>query len=85
MSAVYSIGTWDTDAQGFTPQLGLSRSPINCTWRDMLQICRELCQMGYSCHYRRDPNGEHSENDPMVLIERTDGMTLQEILKQWER
>lgn len=85
MTPLYSIGTWCTDTQAYTPQAGLSRSPINCGWRDLLQICRELCQMGYSCHYRRDTNGDHGDNDPSVLIERTDGMAPEEIFKSWER
>jgi hypothetical protein len=85
VNLLYSIGTWDTDAQAYTPQNGLSRSPINCTWRDLLQICRELCRMGYSCHYVRDADGSHDYNDPTVLIERTDGMAPEEIFKSWER
>ncbi len=82
---LYSIGTYDGEAQAFTPQVGLSRYPVNCPWRDLLQICRELCRMGYSCHYRRDPDGGHSDNDPSVLIVRTDGMVPEEIFKSWER
>lgn len=83
--SLYSIGTWDTDACGYTPQVGLSLHPLNVPWTGLLQICRELCRMGYSCHYRRDPDGSHTDNDPTVLIERTDGESEAVILKQWER
>lgn len=53
MSPLYSIGTYDGDAQGYTPQAGLSLYPINVPWRGLLQIMRELCQMGYSVCPRR--------------------------------
>ncbi len=82
---LYSIGTWDTDVCAYTPQVGLSVYPINVPWAGLLQICRELCRMGYSCHYRRDPDGSHPDNDPSVLIERTDGESEAVIFKNWER
>lgn len=87
--AVYSVGTWDTDLQAYTPQVGLSVPSINITWRQLLRAVRELKRMGYRAHRRRQvlPSGkyDHDDNDWSVLIERTDGFTEAEILKSWER
>lgn len=69
---LYSIGTWDTDAQAYTPQEGLTVPCINVPLPVMRQVVRELRKMGYACHrYRID--GEYDCNDWSVLIERTDG------------
>lgn len=58
---LYSISTWDTDLQRFTPQAGLSCESINVPWRTLLRVMRELRQMGYQF------------GDPSVRVERTDG------------
>lgn len=70
---LYSIGTWDTDRQAYTPQEGLTVPCINVPLATMRQVVRELRSMGYSCHRVRGADGEHWENDWTVLIERTDG------------
>jgi len=74
--ALYSVGTWDTEAQAYTPQEGLTVPSQNVNWRGLLAVVRQLKNMGYSCHYVRDENGDHSANDWAVLIERTDGAEL---------
>ncbi len=73
MIALYSVGTWDTDTQAYTPQAGLTVPSVNVPWRTLLQVMRQLRGMGYSAHRRRDAAGEHEDNDWCVLVERTDG------------
>lgn len=77
MQPLYSIGTWDTHLQAYTPQEGLSFPSQNVPWRTLLNVVRELKNMGYSCHRVRDKDGCHDDNDWSVLIERTDGKSLQ--------
>ncbi len=86
--ARYSIGTWDTEAQGYTPHPGLKA--FNLTRTELVEVMRELRGYGYTCHRirERDEHGQHTgevESDVSVLIERTDGMTEEQILKNWER
>lgn len=76
MDGLYSIGTWDTEAQAYTPQAGLTVPSQNVPWRTMLEVLRQLRRMGYTCHRFRDADGGHYDNDPMVLVERTDGREL---------
>lgn len=76
MIPLYSIATWDTDEQAYTPQAGLLAPSQNVSWRGLLAVLRELRTMGYSCHYFRDTDGGHNDNDPAVLVERTDGREL---------
>ena len=71
---LYTIGTWDMDEQAYTPQVGLTVPCINVPWRTLLQVLRELRQLGYTAHRRRDANGDHDDNDWAVLVERTDGL-----------
>ena len=73
MDGLYSVCTWDTDEQAFTQQAGLTVPSQNVPWRTLLHVVRELRRMGYTAHYRRDANGGHDDNDPMVMVERTDG------------
>ena len=73
---LYSVGTWNESEQAFTPQVGLTVPSQNVPWRTLLQILRELRQLGYSAHYRRDPDGDHDDNDACVLVERTNGRPL---------
>lgn len=82
-SALYSVGTWDTDLQAFTPQLGLAEPSINVALWQVRAVLRELREMGYSCHRVRD--GDEHDSDPYVLVERTDGRDLAAILRGWER
>ena len=74
--SLYSVGTWDTDLQAFTPQAGLTCPSQNVPLFSLLDVLRQLRAMGYTCHRRRDKNGDHCDNDCSVLIERTDGQEL---------
>ena len=74
----YSIGTWNTFRQAFTPQRGLSVPSFNITRSQLRQAMKELRRMGYE-------DGTHEDNDPFVLIERTDGKHWKEIRKGWKR
>lgn len=76
MNGLYSVGTWDTYLQAYTPQAGLTVPSQNVPWRGLLNVVRELKRMNYSCHRRRDADGSHDDNDWCVLIERTDGKPL---------
>lgn len=82
---LYSVGTWDTDLQAYTPQAGLTVPCINVPWQTLLEVVRQLKRMGYSCHRYRDPDGGHDDNDTSVLIERTDGAVESDILEDWKR
>lgn len=84
MDALYSIATWDTEAQAYTPQIGLFKT-FNLTMAELRRAIRQLRQLGYSAHRFRDPDGTHEDNDTSVLIERTDGKPEAEILDGWKR
>jgi hypothetical protein len=81
---LYSIGTWDTDAQAYTPQIGVDKS-FNLTVSELRQAMKRLKYLGYSCHRRGNMFTGHEDNDWMVLVERTDGETEAEILEFWKR
>ena len=72
MLPLYSIGTWDTDVQAYTPQVG-TEPCVNVPWRRLLQVLRLLRRMGYSAHRYRDAHGGHDDNDWAVMVERTNG------------
>lgn len=81
---LYSIGTWDTDAQGFTPQEGVPA--INLTRRQLVASMRMLQDYGgYTCHRYGNMTQHDRDSDTSVLIERTDGKPEAEILRDWER
>jgi hypothetical protein len=81
---LYSIGTWDTDLQAYTPQAGMENC-INIP-RDVLRTrIRALRCMGYTAHRIGNSRDGHDDNDTFVLIERTDGKPEAVILKEWER
>lgn len=80
---LYSICTWDTDLQSYTPQIDVPA--YNLTIHELRRSMRLLRDRGYSCHRYRDEDGGHDDNDTAVLIERTDGEDPREILKRWER
>lgn len=82
---LYSVGTWDIDAQAYTVQDGLTVPCLNVPWRGLLAVLRELRSIGYTAHRRRDASGEHDDNDWSVLVERTDGAAEAEILDGWKR
>jgi hypothetical protein len=84
VTPLYSIGTWDMDAQAYTPQVGTSRT-FNMTAADLRRAIHELRGMGYRAHRFRDANGSHDDNDWCVLIERTDGKPEAQILEDWKR
>ena len=80
---LYSVGTWDTDKQAYTPQRGLSVPSFNITLAQLRVALKELQGMGYTAHRRRDADGSYDDNDFLVLVERTDGMCWKEIRKSW--
>lgn len=82
---LYSIGTWDSEESAYTPQIGVTVPSLNITRSQLRVAIRDLQDMGYSCHRRRDSEGYHDDNDTEVLIERTDGKPEAEILAGWER
>jgi len=81
----YSIGTWDTFRQAYTPQRGLSVPSFNCTLAQLRIAIRELRRIGYSCHRRRDGEGTYDDNDWAVIIERTDGKPWRDVMREWRR
>lgn len=81
---LYSVGTWDTDEQAYTPQVGM-KSSFNLTLPQLRHRMRALRCMGYSVHRRGNARDGHDDNDWCVLIERTDGMPEVEILEAWKR
>lgn len=84
MKPLYSIGTWDTELQAYTPQIGVPKS-FNLTLAELRQAVRLLRRrLGYSCHRQRF-EGEYDNNDWTVLIERTDGASEAEIIEGWKR
>lgn len=85
---LYSIGTWDPDAQGYTPHETTDTPCINVDINGLRRHLKELRKMGYTCHRVRHKCGDawsHDDNDPLVLVERTDGLPLAEILERWQR
>lgn len=80
----YSVGTWDTDQQAYTPQVGVGRS-INISFRGLVRVMRRLRRLGYSAHRIRNDEGDHYDNDTSVLVERTDGISRVEVLEAWKR
>lgn len=84
MEARYSVGTWDSDMQAYTPQSGVEKS-FNITIRELRSAIKRLRELGYSCHRFRDGDGGHEDSDTFVLVERTDGTTEEKILEQWKR
>lgn len=80
---LYSIGTWDSESQSYTPHDGLPA--FNLTIWQLRRVMRALRSIGYPCDRKRDSDGGHDSNDPNVLIERTDGMAEDEILDGWRR
>ncbi len=71
----YSVRTWDSDKQAYTPQVGLSLPWRGLSlWRLRQALC-ELRGMGYSAHRFRDNDGDHCDNDYAVLVERDDQIT----------
>lgn len=88
---LYSVATWDTNKQAYTPQVGLSVPAFNITLRQLRVALKELRRMGYTAHRVRywvgcdDWDDYTHDSDPSVLVERTDGMHWREIMKGWRR
>jgi len=80
----YSIGIWDVDVQSYVPFRG-SQPAFNVTLRQLRIAMRELRNMQYSVHRRRDADGTYDDNDPAILIERTDGKHWKKITSLWYR
>ena len=59
----YSIRTWDTESQSFTPQEGVPSRHL--TLFQLRQAMRELRKIGYPCDRNKD-----GSSDPSVLVER---------------
>jgi hypothetical protein len=89
--ALYSVATWDTNKQAYTPQCGLSVPSFNITLSQLRVALKELRQMGYTAHRVRHAIGTDGfedydhDSDPSVLVERTDGKHWKEIMKDWRR
>ena len=81
---LYSVGTWDTEEQAYTPQNGLTRW-LNLTQGQLRQAIQELRECHYKADRKRAADGTHDDNDGWVLIERTDGRSEAEILESWKR
>lgn len=82
---LYSIGTWDTNEQSYMPQADMRNPCINVDIHGLRRALTELRrEHGYAANRIRFDNGER-DSDWSVLVERTDGMPVEEILKQWER
>lgn len=71
----YTVRTWDTDAQAYTPQAGLSLPWHGLSLWQLRVALWELRRMGYATHRYRDADGSHDDNDWCVLIERDDEVT----------
>jgi hypothetical protein len=82
IAPLYSVGTWDTDSQGYTPQVGVPA--FNLTLGELRQSLRMLRQQGNGAWRVRDEKGDY-DSDWFVLVERTDGMSEVEILEKWKR
>lgn len=71
----YSVRTWDTDMDAYTPQAGMSLPWEGLSLWQLRDALRELRSMGYPCHRFRDADGNHCDNDTFVLVERSDFAT----------
>lgn len=81
----YSVATWDTNKQAYTPQRGLSVPSFNISRTQLRVALKELRRIGYQAHRKRDSDGSYDNNDSNVLVERTDGMHWKEIMRGWIR
>jgi hypothetical protein len=80
--ALYSVGTWDTESQGYTPHQDVPA--FNLTIGQLHKSLRMLRDIGYEAWRKRDEDGSY-DSDWCVLVERTDGMSESEILNKWKR
>ena len=68
MTPLYTVRTWDSDLEDFTPHDAQSQ---NITLWQVRSVLRDLRRLGYSCHRVRMPHGGY-DSDPSVLVERVD-------------
>lgn len=81
---LYSVGTWDTDRQGFTRDKRISVRSINVDKATLRQVLKELRHWGYDANRVRFDDGSR-DSDPYVIVERTDGESYRSILERWKR
>lgn len=80
--AEYCIGTWDMEEQSFTPQSGLDKW-YGLSLGELRSALKELRRIGYLA-YRYRLDGDY-ESDPMTLVERVEGRSKEQVLKDWKR
>lgn len=81
---LYSIGTWDTDLQSYSPHPGIPA--FNLTIYELRAAMRQLRDGGwYTVHRFGNTEILDRDSDPNVMIERTDGLPEQLILEGWKR
>ena len=78
-SGRYSIGTWDSEHECFTPQAECSTPWLNVDIHGLRRHLKELKACGYSCHRHQ------GDSDPAVLVERTDGEPEVKVLERWTK
>lgn len=83
MTPLYTVRTWDTELQAYTPQENLTVPSENVPLWGLKAALSRLRLMGYGAHRRRDDDGGHDDNDWSVLVERTDGEVFG--IEYWER
>ena len=84
LAARYSVGTWDIFLHAYTAQEGVSKS-FNLTRSELKTAIRELRGLLYSAHRKGNCAVGHDDNDWTVLVEKTSGMTIDQILESWRR
>lgn len=84
---LYSIGTWNPETNGFTPHETADTPCVNVDTHGLRRHLKELRRVGYTCRRVRvaTENGWQWNDDPWVLVQRTDGMPLAKILELWKR
>lgn len=66
----YSVETWDTELQRFTPQVGLVNPSVGISATGVKNVLMELSNMGYGCWPpRTDPHTvDPFTDDPSVSV-----------------
>ena len=91
MTPLYSVGTWDANAQAYTPQEGLSVPSVNVPLHGLRAALKALRrEFGYAAwrmRYADNAPGDWDthDSDTEVLVERTDGESEAEVLERWKR
>ncbi len=79
---LYSIGTWDSDREYFSPHPYMTTPWLNVDIHGLRRHLKELKSKGYSCHRVRH-NDSTVDSDPSVLVERTDGSSEASVRNCW--